>query len=244
MCIRDSINAEYMGTQVYLSAEISKMSLIVGSEYEGDINNDDYISNILSRIFYCVDKGIPLILKNLKRIHSHLYDLYNHQKNGPFTCRIPIGAQFHPTCTIHENFHAMVIMNDTEFLNEQPPLLNRLEKHHIQIEELMNAKEKKVFDKIKTWVDTLYSKKPESLAVSKMHFFANLDKDYKLIRILICRAILRNKDLKKVKENLKLSTIIKSDLLKLATIDLAYTCLLYTSPSPRDLSTSRMPSSA
>ena len=26
--------------------------------------------------------------------------------------------------------------------------------------------------------------------------------------------------------------------------ELAYTCLLYTSPSPRDLSTSRMPSSA
>ena len=27
-------------------------------------------------------------------------------------------------------------------------------------------------------------------------------------------------------------------------VDFAYTCLLYTSPSPRDLSTSRMPSSA
>ena len=27
-------------------------------------------------------------------------------------------------------------------------------------------------------------------------------------------------------------------------LDKAYTCLLYTSPSPRDLSTSRMPSSA
>ena len=27
-------------------------------------------------------------------------------------------------------------------------------------------------------------------------------------------------------------------------IDLPYSCLLYTSPSPRDLSTSRMPSSA
>ena len=27
-------------------------------------------------------------------------------------------------------------------------------------------------------------------------------------------------------------------------IELSYTCLLYTSPSPRDLSTSRMPSSA
>ena len=30
----------------------------------------------------------------------------------------------------------------------------------------------------------------------------------------------------------------------LNTINYSYTCLLYTSPSPRDLSTSRMPSSA
>ena len=29
-----------------------------------------------------------------------------------------------------------------------------------------------------------------------------------------------------------------------SSIDVAYVCLLYTSPSPRDLSTSRMPSSA
>ena len=31
---------------------------------------------------------------------------------------------------------------------------------------------------------------------------------------------------------------------KYADFAIAYTCLLYTSPSPRDLSTSRMPSSA
>ena len=43
------------------------------------------------------------------------------------------------------------------------------------------------------------------------------------------------KDLKTQKENLNLVII---------AIDSAKSCLLYTSPSPRDLSTSRMPSSA
>ena len=42
--------------------------------------------------------------------------------------------------------------------------------------------------------------------------------------------------------NLPLSEIVcEEDFNKLRT---AFTCLLYTSPSPRDLSTSRMPSSA
>ena len=31
---------------------------------------------------------------------------------------------------------------------------------------------------------------------------------------------------------------------ELGNVEIIYTCLLYTSPSPRDLSTSRMPSSA
>ena len=34
------------------------------------------------------------------------------------------------------------------------------------------------------------------------------------------------------------------EALKAAIAETGYTCLLYTSPSPRDLSTSRMPSSA
>ena len=37
---------------------------------------------------------------------------------------------------------------------------------------------------------------------------------------------------------------IVAEKLKEYGVDEVYTCLLYTSPSPRDLSTSRMPSSA
>ena len=35
-----------------------------------------------------------------------------------------------------------------------------------------------------------------------------------------------------------------TEILSILTKELGYLCLLYTSPSPRDLSTSRMPSSA
>ena len=43
---------------------------------------------------------------------------------------------------------------------------------------------------------------------------------------------------------LKSSEEIDLDLVKSLLDEQGYTCLLYTSPSPRDLSTSRMPSSA
>ena len=38
--------------------------------------------------------------------------------------------------------------------------------------------------------------------------------------------------------------LIKNEAIGLNYIDTYHSCLLYTSPSPRDLSTSRMPSSA
>ena len=39
-------------------------------------------------------------------------------------------------------------------------------------------------------------------------------------------------------------TVISGETKSMVSPDGAYICLLYTSPSPRDLSTSRMPSSA
>ena len=47
-------------------------------------------------------------------------------------------------------------------------------------------------------------------------------------------------------KNAELETVcgITSKLPENGQIEVAFACLLYTSPSPRDLSTSRMPSSA
>ena len=45
-------------------------------------------------------------------------------------------------------------------------------------------------------------------------------------------------------EKILFGVLYFSDLLAKSTKDLVHICLLYTSPSPRDLSTSRMPSSA
>ena len=44
--------------------------------------------------------------------------------------------------------------------------------------------------------------------------------------------------------NPKMAPFIFGERNGIHVIDLSQTCLLYTSPSPRDLSTSRMPSSA
>ena len=47
-----------------------------------------------------------------------------------------------------------------------------------------------------------------------------------------------------VKPDMKVKDLAESEVSSLREAVAKYTCLLYTSPSPRDLSTSRMPSSA
>ena len=47
-----------------------------------------------------------------------------------------------------------------------------------------------------------------------------------------------------VDNNKKVDTVSVADIQSYSHPDFFYACLLYTSPSPRDLSTSRMPSSA
>ena len=59
-----------------------------------------------------------------------------------------------------------------------------------------------------------------------------------------CHQIFREHMLHKVKEQLTMENLIRSGLQNEEFFVAYQPCLLYTSPSPRDLSTSRMPSSA
>ena len=66
------------------------------------------------------------------------------------------------------------------------------------------------------------------------------DEDEKYIQITLL--VIKNKDINVFE---KLISHIKNDRKDYSlNLGLSHTCLLYTSPSPRDLSTSRMPSSA
>ena len=47
-----------------------------------------------------------------------------------------------------------------------------------------------------------------------------------------------------IEGDIELLTSVDNDVLFMPAVKEVYPCLLYTSPSPRDLSTSRMPSSA
>ena len=64
------------------------------------------------------------------------------------------------------------------------------------------------------------------------------DKDYKRVRIVLLRNIFRNNEVQHVQCDIISDTKVENNIRGFRL------CLLYTSPSPRDMRRSRMPSSA
>ena len=83
--------------------------------------------------------------------------------------------------------------------------------------------------------------------VARLDDALRLRENNKNINIYLLSGIIKKNDVKEI-ENKNIIPIINSpeqlDIIENSSKKLNYVCLLYTSPSPRDLSTSRMPSSA
>ena len=76
-----------------------------------------------------------------------------------------------------------------------------------------------------------------------MYFIQGKDKKMKITRRQIRRIIKEAVAASDQDKEAAFAIIYTSDYIQ-GYMERAYNCLLYTSPSPRDLSTSRMPSSA
>ncbi|MDR3548972.1 MAG: AAA family ATPase [Candidatus Pacebacteria bacterium] len=200
--------------QLFLRDAVAPMNVIVGSEYEKDQDSPEYVHMLLSRVIYSVEKGLPLMLSNLKGTHGHLYDLYNHNA-ADGSCRIMAGTHFHPVCRIHKEFRCLVAMGYEDFVREQPPLLNRLEKYYLSLDKLMTREETRLYRELSSWLkDIVELQEPED-SLSLPQLFANLDSREELVRVLI---LSQNRKGQCVLEIIRENCI--NQLIQLATADL------------------------
>ena len=96
-----------------------------------------------------------IILKDLDSVYPALYDLFNQnfttmcKKN--FT-RISVGTRLNAFTYVHENFKCIVFVDEDKIDKQEPPFLNRFEKHISRYENLLNdnliSTSKKIQDKI------------------------------------------------------------------------------------------------
>ena len=112
----------------------------IGSQFENDQQSEEYSLKILNKIQLHMEQGNILILKNLESVYPALYDLFNQnftevgKKNY---ARIAIGSSNNAFSYVHEKFRCIVNVDENQLNNEEPPFLNRFEKHILSYDNLL-----------------------------------------------------------------------------------------------------------
>ena len=121
--------------------ELNKTGIFfIGSKFEKDIKEESYSAGLLNKLQYTVSQDNVMILKNLDSIYPSLYDLFNQNfiKAGERNyARISLGYSKTHTYFVNNNFKCVVLLDETEIEKQDPPFLNRFEKHIVSFDVLL-----------------------------------------------------------------------------------------------------------
>ena len=115
-------------------------SFYIGSQFQNDLQSEEYTLKILNKIQLHMEQGKVLILKNLESVYPALYDLFNqnfHEMGNKKFARIAIGSSTNTFSLVDNNFRCIVNVDEKIIDEEEPPFLNRFEKHIISFEYLL-----------------------------------------------------------------------------------------------------------
>lgn len=132
---------------------------ILGSKFPDD-ENDEYNYRVLNRIILCMEQPQVLILKDLDDIYGSLYDMLNQNYTivqGKKHCRVALGPFSNPTCEVNNDFKCIVIIDNSNIENTDPPFLNRFEKQQYLMRDILRPKNVKIAEYLEHFIHDLSS---------------------------------------------------------------------------------------
>ncbi|CAK6972178.1 E3 ubiquitin-protein ligase rnf213-alpha-like isoform X5 [Scomber scombrus] len=140
--------------QIFFSQQIHP-EIIFGSSFPKDQEYTQICRNI-NRVKVCMETGQTVVLLNLQNLYESLYDALNQyyvtlgdQKY------VDLGLGTHRVkCRVHKNFR-LIVIEEKEVVYEQfpIPLINRLEKHYLDINTVLRDEQKGIAKQLQKWVD-------------------------------------------------------------------------------------------
>ena len=120
-----------------------KYRFIQGSKLKED-QNENYVLQKAWSIISSMKEGDLIILKDMEIVYPKFYDLFNKnfQKYGnSFYARIVLDSTTSERLIVHNNFRCIILLEKKNIDNQDPPFLNRFEKHLISFQYLLNEKQ-------------------------------------------------------------------------------------------------------
>uniref|UniRef100_A0A8C6V5D3 RING-type E3 ubiquitin transferase n=1 Tax=Naja naja TaxID=35670 RepID=A0A8C6V5D3_NAJNA len=137
--------------------------IIFGSSFPKDQEYTQICRNI-NRVKICMETGKMVVLLNLQNLYESLYDALNQyyvQLAGQKYVDLGLGTH-RVKCRVHPKFRLIVIEEKKVVYKQFPiPLINRLEKHNLDINTVLNKWQKTIVENLKKWVDDFVAVKTE-----------------------------------------------------------------------------------
>ncbi|XP_053149440.1 E3 ubiquitin-protein ligase RNF213 [Hemicordylus capensis] len=128
--------------------------IIFGSSFPRDQEYTQICRNI-NRVKNCMETGQMVVLLNLQNLYESLYDALNqyyvHLAGQKY---VDLGLGTHRVkCRVHPKFRLIVIEEKEVVYKQFPiPLINRLEKHYLDINTVLDKRQKDIVKELEEWV--------------------------------------------------------------------------------------------
>uniref|UniRef100_A0A8D3BWR0 RING-type E3 ubiquitin transferase n=1 Tax=Scophthalmus maximus TaxID=52904 RepID=A0A8D3BWR0_SCOMX len=139
--------------QTFFSESVQP-EIIFGSSFPKDQEYTQVCRNI-NRVKICMETGQTVVLLNLQNLYESLYDALNQY----YVCLggqkyVDLGLGTHRVkCRVHKDFRLIVIEEREVVYKQFPiPLINRLEKHYLDIHTVLKADQRRMVDELERWV--------------------------------------------------------------------------------------------
>ena len=139
-----------------------------GSDFEEDNIKGYYSAKVLNKIQITMSKDNVMILKNLTSMYPSLYDLFNQnfKKIGKSNyARIALGESNTQNYYVNDSFRCIVILDKDKINKQDPPFINRFEKHIITFEYLLNDNQIKMSKQIEKLFNNLFEEGNQELKI-------------------------------------------------------------------------------
>ncbi|XP_029417237.1 E3 ubiquitin-protein ligase RNF213 isoform X2 [Nannospalax galili] len=161
---QDSAEARYLLvlTRNYVALQILQQKvfrkdqhpeIIFGSSFPQDQEYTQICKNI-NRVKICMETGKMVVLLNLQSLYESLYDALNQYYvylGGQKYVDLGLGTH-RVKCRVHANFRLIVIEEKDVVYEQFPvPLINRLEKHYLDINTVLEGWQKSLMHELAQW---------------------------------------------------------------------------------------------
>ncbi|XP_073332592.1 E3 ubiquitin-protein ligase rnf213-alpha-like [Pagrus major] len=156
------LTKNYAALQILLQKFSSNQihpQIIFGSSFPKDQEYTQICRNI-NRVKVCMETGQTVVLLNLQNLYESLYDALNQYYvtlGGQKYVDLGLGTH-RVKCRVHKNFR-LIVIEEREVVYEQfpIPLINRMEKHYLDINTVLRNEQKNIAGQLKEWVDNFVS---------------------------------------------------------------------------------------